>query len=192
MSVSDNEIIERIRKGGKHHYARLIDRYKDKAFTLAVRILRNREDAEEAVQDAFIRTYNALEKFEGHSKFGTWFYRIVYNVCMSKLGTRTEEFRTVSYDDGSEYADAIPAGESSAINDLEQKEMVMLVKKIVDNLPPKYSSILSLFYFQELSHEEICEVTQLPLGTVKVHLFRARALLQEQIHKELRMEKVMV
>ena len=190
MVKSDIEIFDEIRRGGKHHFAQLVDRYKDRALTLALRILKNREDAEEAVQDAFIKTYNALERFEGKSKFGTWFYRIVYNTCLSKLGSRNHEFQSIEYDD--EYDEAVSVEENSSVIELDQKEMIALVKTIVETLPAKYGSILSLFYFQELSHAEICEVTQLPLGTVKAHLFRARAMLQEQVRKELRMEKVVI
>ncbi|MDI6766823.1 MAG: sigma factor [Bacteroidota bacterium] len=69
MPLTDNEIIEKIRGGAKHYYAHLVDRYKDRAFTLAVRMLKNREDAEEASQDAFIRAYNALNRFEGKARF---------------------------------------------------------------------------------------------------------------------------
>ena len=72
------------------------------------------------------------------------------------------------------------------------KDMIDILKNIIERLPEKYATILSLFYFQELSHEEICEVTQLPLGTVKVHLFRARALLHGQLSKEHSMEKIAI
>src|SRR5437867_5878566 len=102
MSLSDNEIIRSVRTGETRQYARLVDRYKDRAFTLAVRILKNRQDAEEAAQDAFVRAYNALDKFEGTAKFGTWFYRILYNVCLTKLGKRNDDLRWDEYDDRSE------------------------------------------------------------------------------------------
>lgn len=192
MPISDSEIIEKVRGGAKHHFALLVDRYKDRAMTLAMRILRSREDAEEAIQDAFIRTYNALDKFEGSARFGTWFYRILYNVCLTKLGQRKEAFHSIDYDDGKEY-DLIESGTTSgAENEFEVKDMVIFIQKTIATLPEKYATILSLFYQQELTHEEICKVTDLPLGTVKVHLFRARALLQEQLRKELRTENSIV
>lgn len=192
MPTSDNEIIEKVRGGARHHFAALVERYKDRAMTLSVRMLKNREDAEEATQDAFVRAYNALDKFEGSAKFGTWFYRILYNVCVTKISRRKEEFATIEYDDEREYAPeqnvpfagAIPGQKGGFMQDFEARDMIMFAKKIIETLPSKYATILSLFYFQELSHEEICEVTQLPLGTVKVHLFRARALLQERLQKE--------
>src|SRR5260221_905324 len=103
MTLSDNEIIEIVRKGEKRRYAHLVDRYKDKAFTLALRMLKDRQDAEEVVQDAFVRAYNSLDKFQGTAKFGTWFYRILYNVCLTKLGKRKDHVRADEYDDEEVY-----------------------------------------------------------------------------------------
>ena len=187
MPVSDSEIIERVRGGAKHHFALLVDRYKDKAMTLAMRMLKSHEDAEEATQDAFIRAYNALDKFQGTARFGTWFYRIVYNVCLTRLGKKKDEFDRVDYDDNREYEN--PAASTPAADiDFESEDMIIFIKKTIETLPAKYGTILTLFYVQDLTHDEICEVTQLPLGTVKVHLFRARALLQQRLHNELRLE----
>ncbi|MBI1805720.1 MAG: sigma-70 family RNA polymerase sigma factor [Ignavibacteria bacterium] len=192
MPLSDSEIINRIRSGAKRDFALLVNRYKDKGMTLAMRMLRSREDAEEATQDAFIRAYNALDKFEGAARFGTWFYRILYNVCLTKLGQRKEAFQSINYDDGKENDAVETASMSSLEDELAMKDMVTFVRSIISGLPEKYATILSLFYQQELSHEEICKVTDLPLGTVKVHLFRARTLLQERLRNELRMENSIV
>ena len=128
MALSDNEIIEKIRRGEKRQYARLVDRYRDKAFTLAVRILKDRQDAEEAAQDAFVRAYNALNKFEGTAKFGTWFYRILYNVCLTKLGKRKDDLRESEYDD-EEWYDTPGMASSSSEKDFETRDMIQLVKK---------------------------------------------------------------
>jgi len=184
MPLSDNEIIEKIRGGSRYYYTQLIDRYKDRAFTLAVRMLKNREDAEEAAQDAFIRAYNALNKFEGKSQFGTWFYRILYNVCLTRLRKQKDEFQSIDFDDSMEY-DVI---DRNNINEFEKKDTIDLVKKTINEMPVKYQTILSLFYFQELSHEEISEVTMLPIGTIKTHLFRARTMLQQRLQKEFQLE----
>jgi len=190
MPQSDNEIIERIRDGAKHYYTRLVDRYKDRAYTLAVRMLKNKEDAEEAAQDAFIRAYNALNRFEGKARFGTWFYRILYNVCLTRLGKRKEEFQRLDYNDNIDYNELESAFTASGYNEYETNDMIEFVKKTMEELPEKYQTILSLFYFQDLSHEEISEVTQLPIGTIKTHLFRARAILQRLLQKEFLLERV--
>ena len=154
-------------------------------------MLKDREDAEEALQDAFVRAYNALDKFEGTAKFSTWFYRILYNVCLTKLGRRKEEFQSIEYEDETDYSQFESATTQSAAMEYETKEVISLMKGIIDKMPEKYSTILSMFYFQELNYQEICEVTKLPLGTVKTQLFRARAILQEQLSKELEQESVL-
>lgn len=187
VAVSDNQIVEIIRQGKKQEYARLVDRYKDKALTLALRMLKNRQDAEEVAQDAFVRAYKALATFEGTAKFGTWFYRILYNVCLTRLDKRKHDIQSLEYLDNEEYDDA---GSKSFSEMIETNDMMTFVSKAMETLPEKYATILTLFYLQEMSHEEICEVTQLPLGTVKVHLFRARAMLQKRLAVELSPENV--
>ncbi len=189
MYLSDNEIIELVRGGTRHHYARLVDRYKDRAFTLALKMLRNREDAEEAAQDAFIRAYNGLNRFEGKARFSTWFYRILYNVCISRIRKRKDEYELLEYDDGNGYHGNLQSAAPNYMPDFETKDMIDFVKKTLNTLPSKYQTILSLFYLQELSHEEIAVVTDLPIGTIKTHLFRARALILERLQKELQIER---
>lgn len=187
MAFSDNDLIERIRRGERRRFALLVDRYRDKAYSLAVRILHNREDAEEAVQDAFVRAYRSLGKFEGKAKFSTWFYRIAYNVCMSRV-LRADEPPTVEFNEesGSEH------GSFPVFHEYEHKDMIEFVRRTIDGMPPKYSAVLTLFYLQDMTHEEICEITELPLGTVKVHLHRARKLLQEAVENELKPGRVAV
>jgi RNA polymerase sigma-70 factor (ECF subfamily) len=182
MSPTDQEIIDDIKRGKKYLYAKIIERYKDKGFGLAMRILRNREDAEEAIQDAFVRAYNGLGKFEGKSKFGTWFYRIVYNVCLSKLALRKDKATTIEFgvDEDAEISSDEWQNISSS-QQYESKETLELIRKSVDRMPEKYGIILSLFYFKELSYEEIGAILDLPAGTVKSHLFRARTMLRKQL-----------
>jgi RNA polymerase sigma-70 factor (ECF subfamily) len=190
MHLSDDEIIARLRKGEKRHFATLVERYTDRGFSLALRLLGNREDAEEALQDAFVRALNGLAGFEGASSFGTWFYRILYNVCMTSLGKRKKE--SLVGDAGGEGLPD-PAAEPELpgdYNGLELRDLISLVGSAVRRLPVKYASMISMFYFQELSYAEIAEVTGLPGGTVKTHLFRARLLLQKEVLAELSHEKI--
>ena len=190
MAETDNEIIARVRAGSNHAFAMLIDRYKDRTFTLALRMLKRREEAEEALQDAFVRAYHALPRFEGTASFGTWLYRIVYNVCLTRIARRREEIAVVDYDDDQNYdSSAIHSGDSIE-STYESREMIEHIQSIIASMPEKYASVLTLWYTQDLSHEEICEVTELPLGTVKVHLFRARAILRKRLSKEFQMENL--
>jgi len=185
MPDSDLEIIRRILTGETRAYAELVDRHKDKAMTLALRMLRNREDAEEALQDAFVRAFKALERFEMKASFATWFYRIVFNVCSSALGKRAGISKIPLHEPGAEaLLGATPTATTPEV-DLESSAFEEAVHQEIENLPPAYASVLTLFFVQELSYEEIVEVTGMPLGTVKNRLFRARTMLREAVLKKM-------
>ena len=184
MPLSDDQIVEKIRGGARHYYRQLVARYKDRGMTLALRILRNREDAEEALQDAFVRALRGLDAFKGQSKFGTWFYRILYNACISNLEKRSRRTKEVELDEDEGY-ELHEMGHSAPLSvQIEMRDLADIVKRTIESMPEKYAAVLTLFYLQEFSHEEICGITNLPLGTVKTHLFRARALLQRRLQRE--------
>ncbi len=192
MRISDDEIIARLRQGERHLFGLLIERYKDRGFSLALRILRNRMEAEEALQDAFVRAYNGLGNFAGASAFGTWFYRILYNVCMTALSRKNRRERVVISDEApppDPGAEPVQPGDYSGV---ELQDLMRYVVEALDRLPEKYSSIISMFYVQELSYPEISEVTGMPVGTVKTHLFRGRLLLQNEIGKTLQKDEMTV
>lgn len=181
MPSSDQEIIQQILAGEKRAYAELVNRHKDKAMTLAMRMLKNRQDAEEALQDAFVRAFNALPRFEWKSSFATWFYRIVYNVCATALGKRGEEIHYSLDDDESLVQVELTSDDFIPDLQLETSEVQRTVLEVIQTLPPKYTGILTMFFIQEMGYDEIVEVTGLPLGTVKVRLFRGRTLLRNAI-----------
>ncbi len=178
MHDQDYAVIQRVIAGEKKAYAELVERHKDKALTLAIRILKNREDAEEALQDAFVRVFKALPRFEWKSSFSTWFYRIVYNVCVSGLSKKDKRQR-ISIDEEDESGNVLDlaADEPSPDLALESLEMSTIVQEEIDRLPEAYGPTFTLFFVQEMSYDEIVEVTGIPLGTVKARLFRARMML---------------
>ncbi len=192
MQPSDDDIIARLRKGERRLYAALIARYRDRGFSLALRILRNREDAEEALQDAFVRAWNGLPKFEGTSTFATWFYRILYNVCMSALAKKGKQAIFTEIDGSAVPDPAVEPGLPGDYSGAQMRDLASRVSAVLEKLPEKYASIISMFYVQELTYAEIGEVTGLPPGTVKTHLFRARLLLQKEVHRELNNETIAV
>jgi RNA polymerase sigma-70 factor (ECF subfamily) len=181
MSQRDRDIIHRILNGQPSAFAELVDAHKDKAMTLAMRILKNRADAEEALQDAFIRVFKSLQNFKGEANFSTWFYRIVYNVCLTALRKRGEHF-LVKLDDEA-FKSEIAADEINPLEMLESEELQRLLDVEIKRLPANYGAIFTLFYVQELSYDDICSVTGMPLGTVKTQLHRARLLLKKNIEK---------
>lgn len=185
MSQTDQKIVKRVVAGEKKAYADLVDRHKDRAMTLAFRILKDRGEAEEAVQDAFVRAFAALDSFEWRSSFSTWFYRIVFNVCSTALSKR-KDVALVSLEHDMETA-GLELEDHSPTPDIgtESAELRRIVREEIEQLPAAYSSVITLFFLQELSYEEIVEVTGMPLGTVKARLFRARQMLKHGINKRI-------
>ena len=178
----DRQIIEAVRAGNTRRYAQLVDRHKDNAMTLAVRLVGKREEAEELVQDAFLRAYRGLDQFRGDAKFSTWFYRILYNLCMTKVTRRKGKPELVDIDDERRLDNIlVDEDEISVHQRMEDEELQDVITEEIDRLPEKYKSAVVLFYVQEMSYEEICAVQNLPLGTVKTNLFRGRNLIRERV-----------
>lgn len=185
MPETEQDILQKVIQGDRKAYAEIVNRHQDKAMTLAMRLLRNRQDAEEAVQDAFVRAFHAVGRFEWRSSFSTWFYRIVYNVCLTTISRRDGRTRTtgpeVGDDDIPDVEDPSPAPDVN----FESAEIQRMILEEIDRLPGQYGALLTLFFVQELSHAEIVELTGMPLGTVKVRLFRGRALLRTALKERL-------
>ena len=192
MHKTDGAIVQEVLGGNKRAYGELVDRHKDKAMTLAMRMLRNREDAEEAIQDAFVRAFNALPRFEWKSSFSTWFYRIVYNVCATQLSRRGEDLHVPIDTQEDEEPVALPSTEMPPDIRYESVEFEQIVLQEIEKLPLSYSAVCTLFFMHDMSYDQIVEITGMPLGTVKVRLFRGRILLREGVVKQLGVTKVTV
>ena len=184
MPTADEEIVRLVLAGDKRAFGELVERHKDKAMTLALRMLRNREEAEEALQDAFVRAHHALLRFEWKASFSTWLYRIVYNVCATSLGKRSETVH-VSLNDEDEQTLDVPSEEPAPDAVYESREIREAVTEEIERLPETYVGILTLFFVNDLSYDQIVEVSGLPLATVKVRLFRGRLLLRDAVAKRL-------
>ncbi len=176
MREADELIIDRVMKGDRNAYALLVDRYKDRVFSLVIGIVRNREVAEEIAQDVFVRAFTSLKKFRKESGFSTWLYRIAYNGAISE--TRKRKYPHRSFDDQLERTASMQVLEE----DTETVEgRHKLLEKALDQLPPEEKLILMLYYFEDNSVEEISRNTGLTVSNVKVKLFRLRNKLKEAI-----------
>ena len=185
MNDQDFDVIQRILGGEKRAYSELVDRHKDKAMALAMRMLKNRHDAEEALQDAFVRAFNALPRFEWKSSFSTWFYRIVFNVCATNLSKKKEEF-SVSLEEDENQPLELPADDPTPDVVYEASEFQNIVHGEIEKLPQAYAFILTLFLVQDMSYDEIVEVAGVSLGTVKNRLFRARTMLRDAVLEKMK------
>jgi RNA polymerase sigma factor (sigma-70 family) len=179
--IADHTIIARILAGDTHHFSVLVERYKDRASALACRLVGSREEAEEVLQDAFVKAFRSLADFRGESRFGTWFYRIVYNACMTRVSRRQDS--VLSLDDpamvGGECA--VASNDPDALERLAEDEQYEILDAEMQKLPEKFRTVLALFYVQGQRYEEISLILNLPMSTVKTHLFRARALLRNRV-----------
>ena len=173
----DQEIIDSVKLGNQSDYSIIVDRYKDKAFSLLKKMLKNEQDAEETLQDCFIKAYNSLSSFKGEAKFSTWFYRIVYNTALTKLSSKKRK----TENEMSSVDEHFNLKSDYDYNVSERKDMSEFINELVNKLPEKHSAIISLFYLDEMSCEEISKALDISLSNVKVMLHRSRNALKDII-----------
>jgi RNA polymerase sigma-70 factor (ECF subfamily) len=183
--LSDIELIEQTLAGDQSAYADLVKRHQRFVFTLAMRFMKTREDAEEVAQDCFIKAYRSLESFQGGSKFSTWLYSIVYTTAMTAL--RKKRVDTDSIDDENTYIQIENTG-GYDVNNVENKSRSFYLNQAIAQLLPDDATIITLFYKGEQSLEEIAQTMGMEANTVKVKLFRARQRLKEKLERNLKDE----
>lgn len=183
----ETAIINQIIEGNTQAFAVLVDHYKDLVFTLAIRMLKNREEAEEVSQDTFIKIYKALPKFKGESKLSTWIYKVAYNTCLDQIKKNNRRYDEVAIDSFSE--NQIKTLDN-ALDALEEKEQQKTIQECLQQLASKDSFLLTLFYFEELSLEEISKVVNMEANTVKVNIHRARKRLGNILKQKLEPETI--
>ena len=171
MTTNDQVYIEAILNGDTNAFTVLVDRYKDLVYTLSLRMMKHTEEAEEAAQDTFIKAYKSLNKFKGDSKFSTWIYRVAYNTCLDRLKKNKRQQYTVEIN---EYTEHQVKTLDNALDQIEAKEKEQTIQDCLALLPSEDSFLLTLYYFEELSLEEISKIVSLKPNNVKVKLFRSR------------------
>jgi RNA polymerase sigma-70 factor (ECF subfamily) len=178
----DKYLIKKVIKGDSQAFACLIDKYQNMVFTLALRMLKNNEDAEEVAQDSFLKAYQHLDSFKGNSKFSTWLYQIVYNTCISRLRKKSIPVDSIENVYSNEISDSEYKQAEYLISSKEKHESI---KKALNELEPDDSFLLTLFYLEELDHKEISKITELTRDNIKVKIFRARKKLFEILKKNM-------
>ena len=179
--LGDNEIISRVLKGEQNAYAELVNRYQAYVFTLVLRMVKTREDAEEVAQDVFIKAYRSLADFRGESKFSTWLYTIANTSSITFLRKKKLDVHSLDNEKVFEVADSKDSGFRA--NLVEQKSRVNMVNEAIALLSPDDAEIITLFYKAEQNLEEISRILRLETNTVKVRLHRARTRLKEKMEK---------
>lgn len=186
QKLTDEQIIDSIKKGNKADFTLLVDRYKDKGFSLLRRILRNEMDAEEALQDTFMKVYNSLDTFRFESKFSTWFYKITYNTGLTAAASKKRQIEK----EMSSIDEHFDLGEDDDKIYAESENSKEYVLKLVDKLPPRNALMLILFYIDNMSLKDISEVLDISLVNTKVLLHRSRNSLRDLILKHNYQEEV--
>ncbi len=175
---SDHYYIDKVLEGDVSAYTQLVEKHKDMVFTIANKITRHREDAEEIAQDVFLKAFQHLKEFKKQSKFSTWLYRIAYNTAISKIRKKSLEYANL--DDN--MIEQIPETEvEQELKDINEQEKKQLVDKALEQLNELDYLIIMMFYMKEKSIEEIAEITSLSKSNVKVKLHRIR----KRIYREL-------
>lgn len=183
----DSYYIKKVLQGDMASYAILIEKHKSMAFTIALRLVKNREDAEEIAQDAFLKAYSSLAGFKSDAKFSTWLFKIVYNTALSRL--RKKQLDSTSLENTGE---VIYEGSSvvDGLDSLHIKERKKIISEAVGRLKEEESIAITLFYLNENSIKEIEEITGYSNSNIKILLHRGRKKLLFELKKILKEETV--
>ena len=187
-TASDQEVVLEARDGRQAAYRELVRRYERPIFSLIYRMVRNREQAEDLSQETFVKALNAIESYRPEYKFSSWIFKIANNVAIDHL--RRRELDTLSLD-GSPHAltpEAVQATalqlgdrQETALEELEAKELGGEIERAISGLRPEYRSCILLRHVEGRPYEEIATMLDLPLGTVKTYIHRARGELREAL-----------
>lgn len=182
--MTDRELVEKILDGGEDLFGELVERYQGRLINYVARITRKREDSPDLVQEIFIKVYMALDRYDSKYNFSTWVFRIAQNAAIDvvrKKGLDETSLTVVDRDGGGERDMEIEADVVSPHRALSNKEMSVAMEEAINSLPDDYRDLIQLRHFAELSYEEIAQIRNLPLGTVKNKLFRARNVLKKEL-----------
>ena len=175
----DVRLVERAKKDDQAAYAQLMNRYKEAIYYMLLKMVNNASDAEDLTIEAFGKAFKNLEQYTPNFAFSTWLFKIATNNCIDFI--RKKRIDHISLDreigDKDRASNIIMAEVPDPEEDLIKKQKAKLMRSIVTTLKPRYRELVELRYFKEYSYEEIADELNLPLGTVKAQLFRARELL---------------
>ncbi len=184
--MDERQWIRQILAGDMQSFSCLVAKYEKRAYTLAFRILENREEAEEVMQDAFVRMYRALPLFQFESKFSTWFYRIVYRTALT---AHRRQRLFIGYDEaGDDTLTDHEIGSATAL--LEQKDRKEIIREVLGRLSADESLLLTLYYLEECTVDDIHQITGLTPSNIKVKLFRSRKRFYETLQRTMQTTKM--
>ena len=183
--ISDEELVERCRNNDHAAFTEIVDRYKDNVYWLVRRMIGNSE-VEDLTQDVFLRAYRAIPRLRSAATFRTWLYRIAHNLCVTELRKRDKRGGHLSLDEeGEEKVHWLLSEPRKDLEgEIDRRDLSRSVQALVERLPERYRTALTLFYMQQVRYEEIAEIMGIPLGTVKTYIHRGRFHLRKLILTE--------
>jgi RNA polymerase sigma-70 factor, ECF subfamily len=181
MDLNERELVERCRSGDERAFQELVDRYKDLVFALVARTVQDRTRAEDLAQEVFLRVHRGLPYFRGEARLSTWIYRIVANVCAQDHGRPP----VVSIED-QHVRTAVVASTSVRDRQYGDIELRDRLEKAIAKLPANYRLLIAARYLEGVQYEDLADAMQIPLGTVKTQLFRAKQQLRRVLETELK------
>jgi len=169
----DGQLVAAAIAGRSEAFGTLVERYERAIYHLCLRTMRDPEEARDCAQEAFFKAFRSLRTFKPGSKFSTWIFSIAYHACCDRLGRR----KRYTDDELPERADPGPGPAQIA----ERNDEAQALRAAISELPEKYRTVITLYHLQGRQYEEIAQVLDLPMGTVKTHLFRAKELLRKAL-----------
>jgi RNA polymerase sigma-70 factor (ECF subfamily) len=183
VQISDTELIIECQQGKKSSFSALVDRYKDRVYTTVLRIVGNVHDAEEIAQEAFISAYTSIGTFDLNRKFAPWLLKIATNLSIDHI--RRKQPKTVPLDSLEDSLGDLASPSrysgSDPLKVAEESELGQLMEQLIAQLPPGYRAAITLYYSEGLTYGEIASALDIPIGTVKTYLYRARTALKERL-----------
>jgi RNA polymerase sigma-70 factor (ECF subfamily) len=178
LFVDDSTIVGKCQSGQSEFYGRLVDKYSARIINLGYAMMGNRHDAEDVAQEAFVRAYKGLARFERKAKFSSWLYQIALNLCKDHLKAKSRHARTAS-DEQMANMDGDPQEQAPRV--ILQNELSGKMAEAINKLPVLYRESFVLRHLQGLEYEDVATITRVPADTVRVRAYRAREMLRESL-----------
>jgi RNA polymerase sigma-70 factor (ECF subfamily) len=178
--VSERQLVERCRSGDEKAFEELVDRYKDLVFAMIARTVQDRARAEDLAQEVFLRIHRGLPYFRGEARLSTWIYRIAANLCLQE---QARPSIPVSLDGGRSRAAGSAGADDRQFGDFELRDRL---EKAIARLPANYRLLIAAHYLEGVQYEDLATALDLPLGTVKTQLYRAKQQLRRLMDTELK------
>jgi RNA polymerase sigma-70 factor (ECF subfamily) len=187
LNYVETRLAKLSRGGDRRAFAELVELYKDKIYHLGYRMLNQKQEAEDVVQETFLRVYTNLERYDENQKFSTWIYRIATNLCIDRLRKRKPSYSIdaeMTDGEGSDWHSMLASDSVGPDEELILSETQQNIRQAIQTLPDKYKTVVILRYLHDMSLQEISDVLEMPVTTVKTRVHRGREFLRKKLDSE--------